>query len=193
MTINFEELGFTRRELQERIVQNVSKELLVGFTTDEDGEAHATPSVFKEEMKLLITGEIKDRVKTAVEEHVLPQVKQRIETLVLEETNRFGEKIPGKTYTFIEYLIKCADDHMMETVDFQGRGTGHPGHASHYKAKTQTRLTHMIHGHLHYSIDKAMQAAIKEANSKLTTSIAETAVLKLKEIADSLSVSVKTG
>ena len=186
MTIDLEALGFTQGELQERVVSKICDYYLATTATDDDDETCAVPTALSRALRTQVTEAIKEGVAAAVEKHVLPQVQQRIEDLTLQETNRWGEIQPAKTYTFIEFLIKCADNYMMEKVDYDGKGKKETG--SYSWKGTQTRLAHMIHKHLHYSIEHAMQAAMKEANAQLVEGITETCKLKLTEIVDKLKL-----
>ena len=177
MSIDLESLGFTKEELQERVIDRLCDE----FLHDKDFDAGWLAGQVKDKVKEAI----QDSVNALAETHILPNVRAYIETLVLTETNGWGEK--KKEYTFIEYLTKKANDYISEKVDFDGK----PKDAGSYGwSGKQTRIAHMIHNHLHYNIDSAVKDAIKNANSVLVKGIEDTVKIKLNEIAKSLKVGV---
>ncbi len=93
--------------------------------------------------------------------------------------------------TFIEYLIARAKSYMLEKVDYNGKSKDENSGFSWNG--TQTRITHLIHKHLHYSIETAMKEALNVAVGSFANGIHETARLKLNEIAGQLRVDVKAG
>ena len=131
---------------------------------------------------------VDSRVAELAEANVLPNVTKYVEDLCLQETNRWGEAT-GKPVTFIEYLVARAEAYLREEVNFEGK-TRAEAHGYSWQ-KAQTRITHLVHQHLQYSIDSAMKDAISTANSALTDGIAETCRIKLREIAKNLKVNVK--
>ena len=177
MSIDLKSLGFTEKELQERVIERLVDELTNGKDFDADWLTKQANERIQEA--------IKTSINALAETYILPNVQAYIDTLVLTETNGWGEK--KKEYTFIEYLTKKANDYISEKVDFDGK----PKDAGSYGwSGKQTRIAHMIHNHLHYNIDSAVKDAIKNANSVLVKGIEDTVKIKLNEIAKSLKVGV---
>lgn len=93
-------------------------------------------------------------------------------------------------FTFIEYLVKRAEAYLTEKVDFQGKSKDENGSYSSF-SPSQTRIAHMVHQHLSYSIESAMKNAVQTANSAIAIGIAETVKIKLAEIQKGIQASIK--
>ena len=181
MTISLEELGITKDELQAKIVEQAVEALLGLSCASESAIANA------------VRGEcekiIEERVSAFCEKHILPNVTRYVENVCLQETNKWGEK-QGVPLTFKEYLVARAEHYLTEEVNFEGKAKD----ARNYNwSKTQTRISYLVHQHLHYSIAQAMKEAIATANKAIVGGLEETVKIKLAEVAEKLQVNVKTG
>lgn len=188
--LSIEALGLTKDEIVDRLIERLAETLLNSYTTDDDGDSvHTGPSRFAEALEQ----KVMERVNVAIEEiagkHVLPNVGAYIEGLVLQETNRWGEKT-GKPVTFIEYLVQRAEAYLTEQVDYNGKAKRESD--SYSWRGTQTRISAMIHEHLHFHIERAMKEALANANSAIVKGLNETVQMKLGEIAAALKVKVET-
>ncbi len=183
-----ESLGFTKEELQQRVIDQLCGQVMSGKGFDEDGNEYSDDSEFARKLKVSVQNHINKTVEAIAEKHILPRITEFIENLTLQQTNKWGEKT-GQKLTFIEYLTKQAEVYMNETVDFSGKTKAED---SYNWRGTQTRLTYLVHQHLHYSIETAMKDALKIANSTIATGIQETVRLKLNEIGQKLQVTVKS-
>ena len=188
MGLTIESLGFTKEELQERVVERLCQQILTGVGYDEDGDEFQVESRFAKTVESRCREHIDTTINTLAEKHILPNVAAYVENLTLQETTKWGEKV-GKPVTFLQYLTGRAEAYMQEKVDFQGKGKGESGGYSW--SGTQTRLTHLVESHLHYSIESAMKDAMQTANSAIAIGIQETVRVKLAEVAQSLKVSAK--
>lgn len=188
MSIDLESLGFTKEELQERVINQLCKQVMTGTACDEDGNEHFEDSAFAKKLTKNVKEHIDATVAKMAEKHILPRVAEYIENLTLQKTNSWGEKT-GEKLTFIEYLTKQAEVYMNEEVNYDGKNKKQCD--SYSWKSTQTRLAHLVHQHLHYSIETAMKNALQIANSAITTGIQETVKLKLKEISEGLKVSLQ--
>lgn len=96
-SIDLDAIGITAEELQERVVDRIAERAL-----GDDDFSPGSP------LKRQIDKEIQERIDLAVTEiadkHILPNVSEYIETLTLQETNKWGEK-KGEPITFVEYLV----------------------------------------------------------------------------------------
>lgn len=186
---SLEALGITAETLIDRIVDKCVEELMTDVNFDEDGDEWRGRSRLAKQLDDRIKRQIDDTVNALAERHVLPNVADYIENLTLQTTNQWGEK-KGQKLTFIEYLTQRAEDYMQEKVNFEGKPKSE---ANGYSWNgTQTRITHMVHQHLHYSIESAMKQALQVATSGITAGLQETCKVKLGEIAQKLKVEVKT-
>lgn len=188
MELNLEALGFTKEDLQQRVVENIAAQLLGDTYSDDEDHSYIKASQLQRKLEELITERIDEVVKTQAEAHILPRVNEMIENITIQSTNQWGEG-KGTPVTFIEYLVKRAEEYMVEIVDSHGTGKGE---GKYQWSGRQTRITHLIEKHLHYSIKTAMEDSLKIATSAIAQGIHETARIKLNEIAASLKVEVKT-
>lgn len=188
MELNLESLGFTKEELQKRVINQLCKQFTSGLGCDEDSEEYLMDSEFGKKLKAVVKCHINDTIQNIAEVHIFPKVSEYIENLTLEETNKWGEA-KGQSLTFIEYMVQRAEAYMTEKVNYEGKSKG-VSYGSW--TGTQTRLSHLIHQYLHYNISNAMQTALKDANSHIVKGLEETIKIKLKEISDSLKVGLKS-
>ena len=190
MELNLKTLGFTKKELQQRVVDQLCKQVTSVVRYDEDSEEYLVDSEFAKQLKGKITAYIDKKISEMAEKHLFPKVSEYIENLTLQETNRWGEA-KGKSLTFIEYLVQRAEAYMLEKVDYDGKSQEESRGFS-WSGK-QTRLANLIHQHLHYSIANAMEKALKDANSHITQGLEQTVKIKLEEISKSLKVGLNIG
>lgn len=185
-----EALGITKDELLDRIVDRVSDNLLRESYLDEDGEeAGDMPTAFQRVMQDRVTKKVDQAIDAIAGRHVLPNVESYVENLCLQETNKWGERTK-EAYTFVEYLTKRAEEYLSEKVNYEGKTRSE---SSGYSWEgTQTRVAHLVHRHLHFSIETAMKQAIAQANAVIVGGLEETVKIKLEEISKQLKVSVKT-
>lgn len=183
-----EDLGFTKEELQEKVIQRVSDALLSDVFQDEEGEKHTRRTSFQNRMRDEVKKNVDARIDALFQQQIAPRVVEFIEGLTLEQTNQWGEK-KGEKLTFIEYLTQRADAYMREQVNYDGKSKTESGGYSW--SGTQTRITHLVHHHLHYSIERAMKEAIKNANSSIAGGLEAAVKIKLQEVVAGLKVTVE--
>lgn len=184
-SLDLESLGFTQDELQQRVVDQICRQVLTSKGYDpETGDEWDEDSALNRDLRKVVVKRIDEQIARMAEQHILPNVSKYIEELTLQKTNQWGEKT-GKEVTFIEYLVQRAEAYMLEKVNYKGMTP------DHYSKGTQTRLTHLVNEHLHYSIQRAMKDALQIATSSISKGIQETVKLKLQELSESLQVAVK--
>lgn len=184
-----ETLGISADEIVDRVVSRIADQVMTSTGCDEDGELHSYPSSFSRKVYDAVKQRIDEKVGEIAEAHILPKVSTYIENLTLQETNRWGEKT-GASKTFIEYLTERAEAYLQEPVNYEGKPKSASGGFSW--SASQTRLTHMVHEHLQYSIETAMKESLNIATGGVAKALHETVRLKLNEVAASLKVEVKT-
>ena len=189
MNIDLAALGFTKEELQDRVIDQIVQSVMYGRYSDEDGDETFRDSRFKQELDKRVQARIDDTINALAEKHILPNVSAYIEELTLQQTNQWGEK-KGAPVTFVEYLVQRAQAYMQEQVDHDGKDKA-SSNSSYWSGK-QTRITYLINNHLHYSIESAMKNALQVASGEIARGIHETARVKLNEIAASMKVGVTT-
>ena len=184
-----EALGLTREDAIERLLDRMCERLFSTGVLDEDGEPGVIPSRLKLGLDARIRKAIDDKIDNLAEAHVLPNVSAYIETLCLQATNEWGQPTK-KALTFTEYLVERAQHYLTEKVDFDGKTKTESNGYGFREA--QTRIAHLVHKHLHYSIEAALKDALTIANTALAQGIKDTVELKLAEIAKAIKVKVET-
>ena len=187
--LTLESLGLSQEALADRLVEKMAEGLLTSLNYDEDGYEFRGEAPFARHLNKMV----KDRLNALVEDlgnkHVLPKVNEMVENLVLQETNKWGEK-KGSPVSFKEYLVQRAEAYMQEKVNFEGKSQ--PESNSYGWSGTQTRVAHMIHQHLHFEIANAMKKALGDVTTTIAKSLHETVRIKLNEAAANMKVEVKT-
>ena len=176
-------------ELQERVIDRICEQLLTSIDYDPDtGGEYQVASTFRRGIDNRVKAKVEETINAIAEREVLPNVAAYIEGLVLQETNGWGEK-RGTPVTFKEYLVQRAEAYMQEKVSFDGKSKAESNGYSWNG--TQTRIAHLIHQHLHYSIESAMKNALKIATGAVAEGIQETVKIKLAEVSAKLKTEVK--
>jgi hypothetical protein len=183
------EIGITKEELQEKVIEKVVRCVLSRNSFDEDGNVEAISSDFSNRLNKLVQEKIQSTIDKIASKSVLPNVEKYIKDLKIQKTNHYGEA-KAEPQTIVEYLIQTAENYMTEKVNYDGK-TKSQSDSYSWKGE-QTRVTHMVHQYLHYSIETAMKNALQNANSQIVKGLEETCKLKLSEISNQLQISVKT-
>jgi len=181
--------GFTKEELQERLLDRLVERFATAVSIDDEGDEYRKPSPIALKLQELVKKTVEATIAKVAEKHLLPNVKTYVETLTLQETNKWGEKT-GKKLTFTEYLVERAESYMTEKVNHEGKAKDEVNGYSWNPS--QTRVAHMIHQHLQYSISSAMERALKSANSKIVEGLVETVKIQLAEVEKKLKVRIET-
>jgi len=179
--ITLESIGLTQEELQQRLIRALVDELLFDLEEHEDSE-------FRREAEKQVGAAIVARVGQIADAQIVPRIGELIDGTVLQETNKWGEA-RGEPMTFTEYLVNRAEAYLSEPVDMDGKTREETSFPS--SRPGQTRVTYLIDRYLKYTIETAMQAAVKNANDAIAEGLAETCKIKLGEIAKALKVTVE--
>lgn len=190
MELSLESLGITKEELQQRVVDQIVAQVMSTEYSDEDGEAVFQTSAFAKGLDAAVKERINAQVAKIAEQHVLPKVGEFVESICLQETNKWGEKT-GRKMTLTEYMAERADAYLREQVSYDGKSKGE-GDSYSWRG-TQTRITYLVHQHLHYDVEKAIKEGITNATKVIGDGIRATVALKLAEVSNALKIEVKTG
>lgn len=185
MEFTCEQIGITQEELQERVVDGLVERIL--GQPVEDDEGRVLRRTVMDEAEKRATEAINAKVDAIAAAHILPRIEAMIEGLVLQQTNKWGEKT-GEPLTFVEYLIERAEQFIKAPVDFEGKAKDEKGYGGSWKPST-SRVAFMIERHLQYSIETALETVLKDANSKLAEGIEQAVKIKLNEISLALKPS----
>jgi hypothetical protein len=185
---SLESLGITKESLIDRIVEKCVEDLMTDVSFDEDDNSWRNKSSIARKLDERIKTHIDEAVARLANTHVLPNVATYIETLTLNETNKWGEK-KGQKVTFIEYLVQRADAYMRDEVNSDGKSKDE--NAGGYSwSKSTTRIAHMVDKHLYFSIDTAMRQAMGHANSSIAKGLEEAMKISLTNATQKLKVAV---
>ncbi len=187
MNIDLKALGITEEDLITRIVDSTVDRMLNTIGYDEDGDDFVDNSRMANRLTEIVQKMIDAKVQALADTHVKPLIESRLESLVLQQTNQWGEKT-GQPVTFIEYLVKRADAYMTEPVDYRGKTKAEDSY--NWRSNT-TRVSFMMNEHLQYSIKIAMEKALADANSTISKGLAEAVKIALAEVQQKLKVEVK--
>lgn len=188
--LTLESIGLDQDKLAEKLVDRLAQNMLTSIGHDEDGHEWFGTSPFASKLNNMVKARLDQVVTELADKHVLPRVNELVEGLVLQETNRWGEKT-GSKITFIEYLTQRADSYMQEEVNYEGKTKTENGGFSW--SKRSTRVAYMIDKHLHYSIEQAMKAALANVNSSIAAGLEEATKTAIREVTGKLTVKVDTG
>lgn len=187
--IDLAALGIKPEELQDRVIERICEKVLTGVSyNDEDGE-YEVDSSFKRRLDQRITQHIEGAVTKLADTYVKPGIEQMVESLTLQQTNKWGEKT-GEKMTFIEYLTKRADAYFTEPVNHNGKTREEDNYS--WNAST-TRGAYLINQHLKYSINTALEKALKDVNSRIAGGIEQAIKMELNEVLGKLKVTATTG
>lgn len=176
--ITMESIGLTKEELQERVIEALVGNILRGNAYDPDTEDEVlVDSDFKRRIDEKIKAAVETKINAMFEAHVLPNVAQYIDNLTLQERTKWGEK-KGQPMSFVEYLVSRAEHYITEEVNYEGKSREDGGYSW---SKHSTRITHLIHEHLKYEIQTAMNTALKEANKTFATGLQRAVNIALNE------------
>lgn len=182
------ELDLDQKKIEQLVVERCSEKILskVGYGCDYDSGhdyEYDADSNFQQKIQTKVQEHIDRRIDEIASTHVIPKVEEHIKNLVLQETNKWGEK-KGKPVTFVEYMVGRAEQYMLEPVDIHGKPKG----SSFRGSDEHTRLVYMLEQMLCHDIEKAVKEILSAANLTFTESIRKTVQMQLKQITDKISV-----
>ena len=186
MEITLESLGLSKEEIQSRVIDQIVRSALTSVSWDEDGNDVAISSRFASTIEDACRARIDQKIEELGELYVLPNVDRYVETLTLQETNRWGEK-KGSSVTFVEYMVERAEAYMTEPVNYEGKTQEQAGYGW---SKSQSRISHLIHQHLHYSIEAAIKKMLQNANASIVGGLEVALKAKLEELQKAIKIAV---
>jgi hypothetical protein len=192
--IDLSALGLTPEILREQIITRAVDRIVTislngpGDDLDEDNEYAAVdlPNVATLVQKQ-VAAHVEKITSRIGDEIVAPKVESLIETLTFTKTSQWGEpKAEPKTWR--EMLVEKAEGYLSEPVNYDGETKSQ---GSHNWRHHTTRVAHLVEKHIQYEIDKAIKAALADANSKIAGGILGAVRLSLQEALGKLSVTTK--
>jgi hypothetical protein len=188
MALDLNELGLTQEDLQQRVVDRLCDRLLSREMAGEEGDIYLGDSNLKHLLDKAIQQRIDAAMNAVADKYILPNATQRIESLMLQETNQWGEK-KGQPLSFTEYLIKRADAYMQEKVNYEGKSKDEANGYS-WDGK-QTRLTYIMHRHIQHHIGIAMKEMLGGGLEQLGKALEQTCQLQMRDLTHKVMESIK--
>jgi hypothetical protein len=185
MAINLEEIGLTKEEVQERVIDRICERLMRWEREGEERD-YVTDSDFHRKLDTKVKEGIDAAINKMAEKHVIPVLGERIEALALQETSSWGEP-KGKPKSFIEYLLNRVDFFMNEEVDKEGRARRERDYGWE---KDTARINWVIKRQVKLALDQAMAQQLAKVNAALAVGIQSVVQAELQKITDKLGVEV---
>lgn len=104
------EIGITKEELQDKVIEKVVRCVLSRNTFDENGNVEAISSDFSNRLNKLVQEKIQSTIDKIASKSVLPNVEKYIKELKIQKTNSYGEP-KQDPQTIVEYLIQTAENY----------------------------------------------------------------------------------
>jgi len=181
-------LGLTADDFRAQIIERAADKLLAELSGSADDEAPDIYQLFDQRMKRAIEGKMTEIVNQMARDVVEPRVAALIESMTFQETNRYGEaQKPPKTWR--EKLIEMAENWLGTTVNYNGKTQAEDAYS--WKAHS-TRVVYMVEKHLQFEIQRAITAAVSDANSKIAGGILAAVRIALQDALAGLRLDVKT-
>lgn len=182
-----QELGLSQRELQDKVIERLCDRLVNATKYDENGEDWIADTAFHTELHERVQKAVDAKFDALAAEHVLPKLDERIQNLVLQRTNEWGEK-KGEPVSLTEHLIQRAEHYMTEEVNYEGKAKRQD---SYNWRRAGTRIEYAIDKYLQYTVDRAMKDVLQNANNVLTEGLKKAVSVKLDELKDKLEFTAK--
>jgi hypothetical protein len=192
--IDLSALGLTPEILREQIITRAVERIVTislngqGEDLDKDNEYAAVdlPNVATLVQKQ-VAAHVEKITSRIGDELVAPKVESLIETLTFTKTSQWGEP-KAEPITWREMLVEKAEGYLAEPVNLNGWTQKD---TAYNWRQHSTRVVYLVEKHIQYEIDKAIKAALADANSKIAGGILGAVRLSLQEALGKLSVTTK--
>lgn len=171
--------NLSQEDLREQIIDRAAEKLVDSVRDDAFDVVVATVTKTLNERRVAA-------VDKAVETVVAPYFTAKIEELVFQQTNEWGEKSNKPAMTFTEFVIARLDAYMKEGVDRNGKPKGN----DYNWTCSTTRVAWAIEKHLQLSMEAAMKEALGTANTQIADGITVAIRFELNKLLQKLSVNL---
>ena len=196
-TIKLEDLGI---EISEEKVLECAAELIARNAMSDVGRGlYEEPADvlgdvsdtghFRERLEKRVNEKIDEAIDNVAAKHVLPNIEEFIEGYCLQKTNEWGEA-KGEPKTFTEYLVERTTQWIGEEVDHEGKAKNSRD-SYHWRSKS-TRMAFYVDKHLHFHMQRAMEAVVKSALPTLEKGLNEALAGNIKKALEQIRVAVGT-
>jgi len=181
------DLGFTKEELEEKLLARLVREVLTGISYDDEDGEYEVDSTFAKKVNALVKTEVDSGIERMAQKHLYPRINEQINTIVLAETNRWGERTKREEVTFAEYITNKADAWLIEPIDSSGKTQAEAG--SYFRAET-TRLAKLVEASIDSTVRKECAALAAQFKDSFETSIADAVKIKLRELQGGMTLTL---
>lgn len=186
--MNLKDIGFTKEELQNRVVDQICTQVMQDEFCDDEGNSCPSKSTFARKL----SDEIKKRIDAAVakiaDKHVMPGLTKYIESITFDETNRWGERVKKPAMTFREYLIERMEAYMRDPVNHNGKTEKEDSYSFR---PVGTRIQHAVNENMASNMKRAMEETLKRGHDVLKQGIEDALKIRLKQLFTETTVEVK--
>lgn len=176
MSLDLNALGLTIDQLQEMVVDKLVKYVLENnFDPDHFSTADRVHNLIGDEIKSAVNKTIHD----IANQHIVPRVDSIITSLVIPNTNNYGEK-KCDSMTFIEYLLKQADAYLTEEVNPKGLTRKQSSGYSFDNAIP--RIQYLIKAWLDAAIYDAVKQQMGKVNSAILDGLKKVAAVEIAKL-----------
>jgi hypothetical protein len=185
-SIDLASLGFTKEELQERVVARIADDILTSSGFDDDGEPVAMASGFKKQVAALVTNRVDDAVATLCKQVVDENFADYLSRVQLQRTTHWGEK-KGDPMSFVDFITHRAHEYLNEQVDREGK----PKNDSYFRPET-TRAMWLTNAAVHKNIIDVMNQCLTGHNNTVGEAIAIAVKTAIDNVKTSFKVTTTT-
>lgn len=144
--IDFEALGLTKEDLQERLIETLADRMLKSKGWDSDGDEISLPSSLRSQLEALITKRM-DRAVQAAFDATVPSTEARVRQIaadLVSERERVAEleaqlaeaRRDGERLDLLESRYLCVSYLSMNSKWDVLTNEAHPAHRKHYQRKS---------------------------------------------------------
>lgn len=122
MELSCEDFGLAKEEMLDRLIAKMAESFL-DMDIEEDGpgeDSHYSKTKVLDHIHNMVKEQVEKSVAAIADKHVLPRVDEIITGMVMQTTNKWGEK-KGEPKTLTEFVVERAENYLSEEVDFQGK------------------------------------------------------------------------
>jgi CRISPR/Cas system type I-B associated protein Csh2 (Cas7 group RAMP superfamily) len=185
MGISIEDLGITKQEMQDRVVNQLCNEI-TGRHDDESEYSYFSESSIKTKMREYLQEIVDKKTREVIDEKVLANFEKYLQELIIKPSSRWGEKEEAPV-SIEDYIEKTISLTMAETVDSTGRGREDRSYS--YYGSHSTRLEYLINRKISAEIETSFKSVLVDVKASLQSHIEAQIKNKLTETKISFNVS----
>jgi hypothetical protein len=173
--ITLESLGFTKEDLQERVVENLCEQVLHSKGCDEDGGTTTFESTLARQLGDKIEKKLSAIADAFCEQKVGPRVLEYINQTLLTPTDRWGQQ-KSAPLTFAEYVTNRIDMYLKEKVDLRGSAAGYSSDSKTERGAwlVWQGITAAVNDIIKGSVSQALDTIKGGIEAEIKTSLAKT-------------------